>query len=512
MTTRRVMIVEDEAIVAEDLRMCLGQMGYEVVGVADSAGAAERLAQTSSPELALLDIRIKGSRDGIELAAWLQEQRIGFVYLTSHADETTLGRARNTEPLGYVLKPFHARELHPVLEMAFHRHAAEQRLRSMENWLATTLRSIGDAVIVTDASRRVSYLNPAAERVTGWKLSDALGIPSADVLRLVQDVSHEALDDVVARAMMGEATVYLEPGVELVRRDGTRIPVDDTAAPIKDADGCVTGAVVVIQDATQRLRQLQEQGEVQERLEEARRLHGLGVLAGGLAHDLNNILTTILGEVGLAQDDATGPLRDRLDEIESQAMTAGSLCRSLLSGAGAGPVERVAVAVAEVAQACLGRVRKLAPHGIALEVLSEAHGLRVLANPTHLHQVLQNLLQNAVEALAGRSGTVVVRLGTTRLPSRAPGAAGFELELPPGDYVWIEVADDGPGMADAVLRRIFDPFFTTKVHGRGLGLASVRGIVRRNGAAITAVSEEGHGTVFRLLWPAAPRGDVHAQP
>jgi DNA-binding NarL/FixJ family response regulator len=206
MTSRRVMIVEDESLVAEDLQTCLAKSGFDVVGIADCAESARRLANAASPDLALLDIRLKGTEDGIDIAEHLRRERIGFVYLTSHADAATLARARTTEPLGYVLKPFDAREMVPVLEMAFYRHGAERRLRDMEAWLNLTLRSIGDGVVVTDAQRRVTYLNPVAERLLGWSRHDALGLPVGDVMCLVRAANGATVDCLVARALRTEAT------------------------------------------------------------------------------------------------------------------------------------------------------------------------------------------------------------------------------------------------------------------------------------------------------------------
>lgn len=503
MTNRRVMIVEDESLVAEDLQMCLAKSGYDVVGIADSAESARRLASEASPDLVLLDIRLKGEQDGIDVAEHLRRERIGFVYLTSHADGPTLARARTTEPLGYVLKPFDLREMVPVLEMAFYRHGAERRLRDMEAWLQLTLRSIGDGVLVTDADRRITYLNPVAERLTGYSRHDALGLPVGDVMHLVRAATALPVACVVERAIRCEATIHLDPDVDLVARDGKRIPVDDCAAPIRADDGSITGAVVVIRDATEQRQVQQQQRAADQRLQEARRLHSLGVLAGGLAHDLNNMLTAILGNVSLCRDVAPPVLRHWLDEIDGHAHAAADLCRGLLAGVGAGPLVRQAVHVGEVVAACVARERAQAPDGIAFDVREEPQPVFAFADRVQLGQVVGNLLRNAVEALAARRGTVSVRFGAMeRAEDAAPG--GTRPQHPPGRQVWIDVADDGPGMPADVRARLFEPFFTTKFTGRGLGLASAHGIVCHHGGTIEVDSEPGQGTLFRVVWPAAP--------
>lgn len=503
MPTGRIMIVEDESLVAEDLHSCLSRSGYEVVGIADTFDEAKLLAEQERPDLALLDIRLKGPRDGIELAGELRRQNIGFVYLTSHGDEGTLARAEVTEPLGYVLKPFGAREMFPVLKTALYRHAAELRLRGLEHWLQTTLRSIGDGVLVTDLDGRVTFMNPVAELLTQRTLRSATGQPAAMVIPMLDAATGSELPCVAMRAMDAGAIVHVDPGVELVRADGTRVPIDDSAAPVRDHDGVITGAVVVLRDATTRRLVEQQRREAEKRMQDAEKLQSLGVLAGGLAHDLNNILTAILGGVALCRDQLADRGTEALAQIEENTKEAADLCRRMLAGAGAAPIVPEPVDVAAAVRQCVARERLRAGPQLQWIEEMEQPGLHAEADPVQLRQVLANLLRNAVEAVASRHGHVVVRHGALSLPCEYLAARSRARELPRGDYVWIEVADDGPGMAPDVLARVFEPFFTTKFTGRGLGLAGVHGIVRRHGGAVDADSEPGLGTRFCVFLPAA---------
>ncbi|MBL9077421.1 MAG: response regulator [Planctomycetes bacterium] len=501
MPNGRILIVEDEGIVAEDLRTILLGSGFEVVGVADSFDAAAQLAANTRPDLALLDIRLKGPRDGIELAAELRRNDIGYVYLTSHADEQTLARAEITEPLGYVLKPFGAREMQPVLQTALYRHAAELRLRNLESWLRTTLASIGDAVVVTDRGARITFLNPCAERLLGATLRQASGQPLHEVMPLLDLRLGERMACVARRAIDDGEIVHFADDVDLVRRDGSRLPVEDSSAPIRDADGGISGAVVVLRDATARRRTEQERLEVERRMRDAERLESVSAVASGLAHDLNNVLTAILGSVQLCRDD--GPSEDGapLTEIESQVRMAAAMCQRLLAGPTT-PTPIDPVAVADAVRDSLRIERALATAGIEFSAEFERPDLQVLADGLQFRQVLQNLLRNAAEALAADGGGIAVRAGAIRLPTPLLGERSTARLLRPGAYVWIEVADDGPGIPDDVLPRLFQPFQSTKSSSRGLGLASVSGIVRRHGASIEVESARGVGTVFRLFWPA----------
>ena len=503
MPSGRIMIVEDESLVAEDLQSCLARSGYEVVGIADTFDEAKHLAERARPDLALLDIRLKGPRDGIELAGELRRQNIGFVYLTSHGDEGTLARAEVTEPLGYVLKPFGAREMVPVLRTALYRHAADVRLRGLEHWLQTTLRSIGDGVVVTDVDGRITFANPVAEKLLRQRLRELTGLPVAQAMPLL-DSGGRAVPCVAKRAMLEQAIVHVDPDCELVRGDDVRLPVDCSGAPVRDDDGSVTGAVVVLRDATTRRLVEEQRREADRRMRSAEKLESLGVLAGGLAHDLNNILTAILGHVawgkGLAEPAAA--VQESLHSIEENTHAAADLCRRMLAGAGAGPLVPEAVDVAATVREAVSRERALAGPGITFVSEGERDGLFAHADPVQWRQVLANLLRNAVEALAGRSGDVVARWGSLRLPCALLGERSKARTLAAGDYVWFEVADDGPGMTEDVQARVFEPFFTTKFTGRGLGLASVHGIVRRHGGAVDLDTEPDLGSRFRAFWPA----------
>src|SRR5580698_6240442 len=155
----RILIVEDESLVAMDLEWRLRNLGYDVCGRVDTADDAVRAALAEQPALVLMDIHLLGETDGVEAAARIREQSmIPVVFVTAHADDATLLRAGASEPYGYVLKPFDERELKATIEMAFYRSRAEQKLRGMERWLATTLGSIGDGVIATDTAGVITLL------------------------------------------------------------------------------------------------------------------------------------------------------------------------------------------------------------------------------------------------------------------------------------------------------------------------------------------------------------------
>lgn len=272
MNPLKILIVEDEALVATDLNRCLIDLGYHVAGLVDTGEEAVSQTLALRPDVVLMDIILKGPLNGIEAAGQIRttvRPPPPVVFLTSHADEDTLQCAGFSEPFGYLVKPYEARALRAAIETASYRHHAEGRIREMERWLATTLRSIGDAVLATDKVGRVSYLNPMGETLTGWTLCEALGQPVAQVFRTLRAHDRQPIPDPVRRATQEGITLDTKTETLLVHRDGPEIPIDDSAASIRDDEGHVTGAVLVFRDATARKKQEAEREQMITELQEA---------------------------------------------------------------------------------------------------------------------------------------------------------------------------------------------------------------------------------------------------
>ncbi len=242
------------------------------------------------------------------------------------------------------------------------------------------------------------------------------------------------------------------------------------------------------------------------RVQQAQKLETLGTLAGGVAHDFNNMLQAILGNASLIREQSglSADVQDSLEQIEIACQRAAELNNLLLAYAGKGrffletvDLSQLAVEMSKLLAASLPRKP---------QVLGQfAAGLPLVkGDPTQLRQVLMNLVINAAESLPENSG--VIRLSTGQVGLGADELAGLLLgnDLPPGSYVYFEVCDTGSGMTEEIRSRIFDPFFTTKNDGRGLGLAAVLGIVRGHRGALQVHSEPGSGTLVRALFPACP--------
>ncbi|MCK4619311.1 MAG: PAS domain S-box protein, partial [Desulfobacterales bacterium] len=253
MSNSRILIVEDEGIIAKDIQSTLNRSGYSVIGIASSGEEAIKKAMEIHPDLVLMDIVLEGAMDGVEAAEHIRDHfDIPVVYLTAYSDDTTLQRAKITEPSGYILKPFQEKELYTTIEMALYKHTMQGKLKESEQWLATTLKSIGDAVIATDTGKLITFMNPVAEALTGWKQEEAIGKPLKDVFKIINEKTGKQADDPVAKVLMEGVIVGLANHTVLIAKDGTKKPVDDSSAPIRDDKGKIIGVVLVFRDISER--------------------------------------------------------------------------------------------------------------------------------------------------------------------------------------------------------------------------------------------------------------------
>ena len=286
MSTTRILVAEDEEIVAMSIEYALVQMGYTVTAVVPSGEAAVQKAGETTPDLILMDIRLVGQIDGIEAASQIRSQLdLPVIFLTAYADQGTLQRAKMSQPYGYLLKPFEEVELYTTIEMAVYKHQLERKLKTQQQWFATTLRSIGDAIITTDTARQVTFLNQSAEQLTGWTEAQAVGRPLTEICPIVYEESGQTIDE-ISEADFGQPLSFTEDKpVLLITKDQRRISVLVNFAPIQDENTWL-GLVLALQDNTERraaqqklAKAAEEQqkliAELQAAMAQIKTLHGL---------------------------------------------------------------------------------------------------------------------------------------------------------------------------------------------------------------------------------------------
>jgi two-component system, cell cycle sensor histidine kinase and response regulator CckA len=371
MKVARILIVEDELIVATDLQSRLVALGYLAVGTAVNADQALAMSDRLRPDLVLMDIHLEGDHDGISTASQIRrDYQLPVVFLTAYSDDATLERAKVTEPFGYILKPFEDRELKTVIEMALYRFRAEEERRRMK-------------------------------------------------IQLLQ----------------------------------------------------------------------------------AQKMELVGRLAGGVAHDFNNMLQTILGNAALALEQVPVPsqLRDDLLEIQKAAQRSANLTRQLLAFARKQTISPKVLDLNDAIAGMLKMLHRLIGEHIQLEWRPGAAVWPIKIDPAQLDQIMANLAVNGRDAIQG--------VGQITIATHNRAADDLSALHHPdgilGDAVQLTITDTGSGMDAETLAHLFEPFYTTKDvgQGTGLGLATVYGIVQQNGGHISVESEPGRGTCFKICLP-----------
>lgn len=253
MAKARILVVEDELLVATDIAECLQQLGYEVAATAVSAVDALRQAVRKTPDLVLMDIQLKGGIDGVQAAEALHERiDIPVVYLTSFADSETVERTKHTFPAGYVLKPFDDCSLKIAVELALHRHRATRKSRCREQHLSGALAGLRDAIVVTDARGMVILMNRAAETLTGRCERDSLGHRIAEVFTAMDCESGALIKDPLGRVALGGAAVLSADRTVLRAKDGTERHIEAHLSSVVDRHGRMDGVTIVFREALER--------------------------------------------------------------------------------------------------------------------------------------------------------------------------------------------------------------------------------------------------------------------
>jgi len=370
-----------------------------------------------------------------------------------------------------------------------------EEARENREWLLTTLRSMSEGVIATDADGKVKFMNPTAERVTGWTQADAENQPVAEVMRLSDPKTHTALPDPIERVTKAGAGVERLSDRLLSRRDGTVAYVDESAATIPDATGKMRGMVLVLRDVTERKRS-------EAALQSSERLALIGRLAATIAHEIRNPLDAVMNLTYLVK---SSPALD--DGVRGYVMMAEDELRrivhitSQLLSFHREAREAVAVDVKEIMESVLALFApKLASSKIEIKREYRTHPA-VMAFPGELRQVFSNLLANAMDAV-GKNGMIRVRVAAAHDHGSISG-------------VHILVADNGCGIPEASRESLFTPFFTTKgERGTGLGLWVSRGIVEKHEGTLRLRSSQRpgpyRGTAFAIFLPQHPQNGSQA--
>jgi PAS domain S-box-containing protein len=387
------------------------------------------------------------------------------------------------------------KEINQHLEAGIRERTVELSL--MEGIIASS----DDAIISKTLDSIILTWNAAAERTYGYAAPEATGKSMA--MLLPPDRPNEEVD-ILKRIGRGERVEHFE--TVRVRKDGRKIHVSLTISPVHDASGAITGASHIARDITERT-------QFEQQLRQTAKLESLGVLAGGVAHDFNNLLTGIMGNTSLALEmtPTHNPTRIYLNDVLAASESAANLTRQLLAYAGKGRFVVELIDLSALIGSISNLIRTSIPKLVHLR-LQLVEGLPLIeGDMAQIQQIVMNLVINAAEAIGAKPGSILIQTALQPVDEHyLLTLAEPAIILPPGDYVMMEVHDNGCGMDDETRAKIFDPFFTTKFTGRGLGLSAVLGIVRGHRGALKVYTKPGQGSTFKLLLPAAAQLAVPA--
>ena len=503
MSRTNILVVEDESLVAKDIQNRLKKFGYAVPAIVSSGEDAIKKVAETSWDLVLMDIQLKGEIDGVKAAEEIHNNfNVPVIYLTANADESTLERAKVTEPFGYILKPFKEKELKTTIEITLTKHRMETKLKQSERWLSTVLRSIGDAVITSDRTGSITFMNPAAENLTGWKHSEAFGQAAAAVFHITHEETRILVENPLTQALQLGVPVSLPEQTLLIAKDGTEIPVDDSAAPIKDDKGNVTGAVLVFRDITER-RQAEETRQKQ--LEQERlvaQLEKLNQLKDDFLSTVSHELRTPISNMRMAiQMLRVAPTAERsqryLEILQAECTRETELINSLLD------LQRLEAAsypnfIVESIdlQSCLSSI--IEPFRVRtqqreqqLSIDLPPHLPRLVSDRASLERILAELLNNACKYTAsGGQIVLAVEYGT---------GVEYQTAESTSTVTRFNISNQAE-IPTAELPRIFEKFFRLpgadpwKQGGTGLGLTLVKKLVEHLQGTIEVTSAAGWTT------------------
>jgi two-component system cell cycle sensor histidine kinase/response regulator CckA len=355
--------------------------------------------------------------------------------------------------------------------------------------LMAAIEQAGEAIVMTDAQGIIQFVNPAFERTTGYSRKEAVGQNP----RILKSGEH---DELFYRNLWDTISGGRTWAGRMVnkRKDGTLYTEETTISPVRDASGRIVNYVAVKRDITEHLR-------LAAQFQQSQKMEAMGRLAGGVAHDFNNMLGVILGyaELALCQVDPAQPLHADLEEILKAANRSTDITRQLLAFDRKQTIIPVVLDLNQTVESMLKMLRRLIGEDIDLAWLPEVGVCPINMDPVQVDQILVNLCVNARDAIAD-VGKVAIETGNAVFDETyCADHAGFVA----GEYVLLAVSDDGCGIDKEILDRIFEPFFTSKGvgQGTGLGLSTVYGIVKQNNGFINVYSEPGKGTTFKIYLP-----------
>jgi PAS domain S-box-containing protein len=487
----RILHLEDNATDGELVSALLTEEGIDCeIHRVDTRAAFEVALNQERFDLIISDFTLP-SFDGLSALALARERcpDAAFIFVSGTIGEEVAVDSLKEGAVDYILKDRISR-LPAAVRRAMResaeraaRRIAEQRLREQ----AALLDKATDAILVHDLDQRITYWNKAAERIYGWTADDVLGKHAAEFLNSPGEaVRHESARIVMQRGeWSGELRQFTREGRELYLASRRTL--------LRDVDGRPIAVLEINTDVT-------EKKQFETQFLRSQRMESLGALAGGIAHDLNNVLSPIVMAADLLESGQLDEFgRKMVATIQASVARGTGLVRQILSFARGASGTPVVLQLEHLLKELTRLMQETFPRSVRVQLRLSEHLPPVLGDPTQLHQVLLNLGVNARDAMPN-GGQLTIEACPVLLSNRI---TTWHRQPVSGSFVQITVTDDGTGIPPEIMGRIFEPFFTTKEpdYGTGLGLSTVAGIVKNHGGFVEVSSVLGKGTSFRIYFP-----------
>lgn len=491
---------------------------------ASSGGEALKLLEKKDFDLVLLEVNLP-KMSGFETANRIRQQeatkRLPIIFLgVQPADLEQIYNDSDLDYVDYLAKPVIPEILKSkiflfqrLVQQKRNLEKKAQRLEEANEHILTQQQGLAESEVrfrtafdqsyqfmaILDAEGRVLELNRLAKKLCGDYSVNLKGQYLWNICWVGQDEENERLEKILKRAAGGE---YITDEARFKGSDGEIRVLSRSVSPVKDGDGKIVYITVQGHDITARISAEKEKQNLGILLQQAQKMEALGALAGGVAHDFNNILSVILGNTELARMSCKSKSSpDKfLESIHASGIQAKELVKQILSFSRQEEMRKIPMRPAEVVTESLKLLRSTIPTTIEMVAEIDDTCGTIFADPTQYHQILMNLCTNAYHAMELKGGTMTIRLYQETLKSTA---LLREFSCQPGEYAHLVVEDSGDGIDQSIVDRIYDPYFTTKESGKGtgMGLAIVYGIIQGHNGAIRVVSKPGFGTAFHVFFP-----------
>ena len=489
MNRNKILIVEDERIIAMDLAKRLEDMDYYICGIESTGKEAIEKISESKPDLILMDIEIKGDLDGIETAERLKHLSIPIIYLTAYSDQQTLERAKLTEPYGYILKPFNEKEISSTIKMALHKRSIENQLKESEKLYRFLYDNYPEVYLTLDKDSNIISINQYGLAELGYKREELAGNP---ITSIVYDQYWEKITQCINNLLSNNEKDTEITEIKLKTKQSKEIW---SRIKMKTAYQNDEQRLILVCEDITRLKEIEQQ------LINTQKLESLGILAGGIAHNFNNMMSMIMSNVSLARLKLTNDKEQNITEVcellssaESNIINTKSLTQQLLTfSKGGKPVKEVCNNIKKLIEESADFVTS--GKNVTYSIDSKSKPWELKIDEGQIVQAINNIFINSSQAM-GNGGNISIKIeNIENIPED-------KNEIPNGKYIKISIKDEGIGIESENLFKIFEPYFTTKKNGHGLGLSVTHSIIKNHNGHIKVKSKRDKGTEFTIFLPA----------